>query len=72
MMHEKKSEDSEAKMRQNENSRGKGGSRLKLRNVDGDVPLSEQSYCEDDKDSSSKKEIEDSSKKRQQKQNGMR
>ena len=60
----KKSEDNEAKMRENENSRGKGGSRHKLRNDDGDVPLSMRSYCEEHKDSSSKRVLEDDSSKK--------
>ena len=51
----RKSEDNEAKTREIENSRGKGGRRQKLRHVDGNVPL---------KDSSSKKEIEHSSSKK--------
>ena len=51
----RKSEDNEAKMREHENSRRKGGGRHKLRNVDGEVPLSFRSYCEE----RSNKEIED-------------
>ena len=60
----RRSEDNEAKTRENENSRGKGGIRQKLRQVDGDVPLSMRSKGEDYKDSSSKKEIEVGSSKK--------
>ena len=45
----RKSEDNEAKTRENENSRGTGGGRQKLRHVDGDVPLSMRSKGEEDK-----------------------
>ena len=52
------SEDNEAITRDDENSRGTGGGRHKLRHVYGDVPLSMRSKGEDYKYSSSKKDIE--------------
>ena len=51
----RKSEDNEAKTRKNENSKGEGVGRQKLRHVDGDVPMSMRSKDEEYKDSSSKK-----------------
>ena len=40
----------------NEGSKGRGGDRLKLRNIDGNVPLSMRSFDEQYKDSSSKRD----------------
>ena len=50
-------EDTEAKTRDNENARGKGGGRQRLRHVHGDVPLSMRSKGEEDKNSSSEKKL---------------
>ena len=50
----RESGDTETIMRENKDSKGRGGDRLKLRNVDGDVPLSMRSFeeCKDGSNSS--------------------
>ena len=52
----RESRDNETKMREDEDSKGRGGDRLKLRNVDGDVPLSMRIFDEEYKESSSKRD----------------
>ena len=52
-MHGRENNNHENKTRRNYDLKGKGGGRLKLCNVDGDVPLCMRSFDEENKDSSS-------------------